>query len=115
MLATLQASGCSKADASPDTKLLRLRAVRRACEACRASRRCRPRRTRCGASLKRSPGRSVESATTGSLRKREGVETACHVSSDSETPRLETAKGCHKVIDLAGRRCLTGFEVALNA
>jgi hypothetical protein len=38
-----------------------------------------------------------------------------HVRPDSETPRLETAKGCHKVIDLAGRRRLTGFEVALNA
>src|SRR5579859_6199596 len=29
--------------------------------------------------------------------------------------RLETAKGCHKVVDLAGRRRLPGFEVALNA
>src|ERR1700739_165709 len=29
--------------------------------------------------------------------------------------RLETAKGCHKVFDLAGRRGFTGFEVALNA
>src|ERR1700686_556707 len=38
-----------------------------------------------------------------------------HVRPDSETPRLETAKGCHKVIDIAGRRRLTGFEVALNA
>src|SRR5580692_3153280 len=38
-----------------------------------------------------------------------------HVRPDSETPRLETANGCHKVIDIASRRCLTGFEVALNA
>jgi hypothetical protein len=28
---------------------------------------------------------------------------------------LETAKGCHKVFDLAGRRGFAGFEVALNA
>ena len=28
--------------------------------------------------------------------------------------RLETAKGCHKVIDIAGRRRLTRFEVTLN-
>src|SRR5580692_2348504 len=37
------------------------------------------------------------------------------VRPDSETPRLETAKGCHEIIDIAGRRRLTGFEVALNA
>jgi Resolvase, N terminal domain len=29
--------------------------------------------------------------------------------------RLEIAKGCHKVFDLASRRGFTGFEVALNA
>src|ERR1700729_3993854 len=29
--------------------------------------------------------------------------------------RLETAKGCHKVLDLAGRRGLAGFEVTFNA
>jgi hypothetical protein len=29
--------------------------------------------------------------------------------------RLEASKGCHKIIDLAGRRVFTGFEVALNA
>src|SRR5258708_39671422 len=29
--------------------------------------------------------------------------------------QLETSKGRHKVIDIAGRRRLTGFEVALNA
>jgi hypothetical protein len=29
--------------------------------------------------------------------------------------RLETAKGCHKVFDLAGRRGFAGFEVALDA
>ena len=29
--------------------------------------------------------------------------------------RLETAKGCHKVLDLAGRRGSAGFEVAFNA
>ncbi len=29
--------------------------------------------------------------------------------------RLETAKGGHKVFDLAGRRRFAGFEVALNA
>ena len=28
---------------------------------------------------------------------------------------LEVAKGCHKVLDLAGRRGFAGFEVALNA
>jgi AcrR family transcriptional regulator len=28
---------------------------------------------------------------------------------------LETAKGCHEVVDLAGRRGFAGFEVALNA
>jgi hypothetical protein len=28
---------------------------------------------------------------------------------------LETAKGCHKVVDFAGRRGFAGFEVALNA
>ena len=38
-----------------------------------------------------------------------------HVRPDSETPRLETAKGCHKVIDIAGRRRLTRLEVALDA
>jgi hypothetical protein len=37
MLAALQARGCSNADASPDTGLLRLRAVRRACEVRQAS------------------------------------------------------------------------------
>jgi hypothetical protein len=29
--------------------------------------------------------------------------------------RLETAKGRHKVLDLASRRGFAGFEVALNA
>ena len=29
--------------------------------------------------------------------------------------RLETAKGCHKVLNLTGRRGFAGFEVALNA
>ena len=29
--------------------------------------------------------------------------------------RLKTAKGRHKVFDLAGRRCFVGFEVALDA
>jgi hypothetical protein len=29
--------------------------------------------------------------------------------------RLETAKGGHKVFDIAGRRRFAGFEVALNA
>src|ERR1700758_3560531 len=29
--------------------------------------------------------------------------------------RLETAKGCHKVFDLAGRRGFAGFKVTLNA
>jgi hypothetical protein len=29
--------------------------------------------------------------------------------------QLETAKGCQKVVDLAGRRRFTGFEVALDA
>jgi len=40
---------------------------------------------------------------------------ACSRKTGLQTPRLETAKGCHKVIDLAGRRSLTGFEVALDA
>jgi hypothetical protein len=29
--------------------------------------------------------------------------------------RLEASKGCHKVLDLAGRRGFAGFKVALNA
>ena len=28
---------------------------------------------------------------------------------------LEAAKGCHKILDLAGRRCFAGFEVVLDA
>ena len=46
---------------------------------------------------------------------RSPVSWLAHVRPDLETPRLETAKGCHKVIDIAGRRRLTGFEVALDA
>jgi hypothetical protein len=29
--------------------------------------------------------------------------------------RLEASKGCHKVLDLAGRRGFAGLKVALNA
>jgi hypothetical protein len=43
------------------------------------------------------------------------LETAVPRKTGLETARLETAKGCHKVIDLAGRGGFARFEVALNA
>ena len=40
-----------------------------------------------------------------------GLHEECQIAK----VRLETSKGCHKVVDLAGRRGFAGFEVALNA
>src|ERR1700730_4736563 len=44
-------------------------------------------------------------------------ETASRTTTGLQGPivRLETAKGCHKVFDLAGRGGFAGFEGALNA
>jgi hypothetical protein len=42
-------------------------------------------------------------------------EMLAAVRSAAQLARLETAKGCHEVFDLASRRGFAGFEVALNA